>query len=198
MINNTKLRSKTNIINLPNILTFLRIVGSITLIFTCPFTAAFYITYTLTGLTDVLDGFTARLMHSETEFGSKLDSAADLIFYSTLLFKIFPKLMEVLTPVIWTVLGIVILIRIFIYLMIFIKYKRFASIHSYLNKLTGIMVFFIAYLIAGEYALTYCWIALSVAAIATVEELLIHITSKGYTSSRKSIFIKQPKNPEDV
>lgn len=189
----TEANAKQNIITLPNILTLLRIVGSIILLFTAPFTGVFFTVYTLTGITDILDGFTARLTCGETEFGAKLDSAADLIFYSCLLIKILPKLLETLSPAIWTVLGGVILLRLIIYIMVIIKYHRFASIHSYLNKLTSIMVFFIAYAMTTEYALGYCWAALTVAVLATIEELLIHALSKEYTSRKKSIFIKLPK-----
>lgn len=195
MSKNKTSKAKPSLINLPNAMTLLRIAGSIVLLFAAPFTAVFYIIYTLTGITDILDGFTARMTCGETDFGAKLDSAADLIFYGCLLIKIFPKLLETLSPAIWAVLGGVILVRIVIYAMVFVRYKRFASIHSYLNKLTSIMVFFIAYAIITDYALAYCWAALTVAVLATAEELLIHATSKEYTSRRKSIFMKLPGEP---
>lgn len=195
MINNTHVKAKQNLINLPNALTTMRIIGSVILLFASPFTLPFFIIYTLTGLTDVLDGFTARLTCGETEFGAKLDSAADLVFYGCLMIKILPALLNTLSPAIWTVLGIVILVRIIIYAMVFIKYRRFASIHSYLNKLTSIMVFLIAYAMVTEYALEYCWAALTVAVLATIEEFLIHASSKEYTSRKKSIFIKPSNEP---
>ena len=52
----------------------------------------FFAIYALTGLTDVLDGWIARKMGSASQFGAKLDSVADLIFYAVMLIMIFPIL----------------------------------------------------------------------------------------------------------
>ena len=41
--------------------------------------------YTFAGLTDVLDGWLARKTGRASEFGARLDSVADLLFYSVLL-----------------------------------------------------------------------------------------------------------------
>ena len=46
--------------HIADIITGLRICGAVTLLFLVPLSPVFYIVYTLTGLTDVLDGWAAR------------------------------------------------------------------------------------------------------------------------------------------
>ena len=64
--------------NLPNSITVMRMVGTVSLLFTKPMSLCFYIVYTITGLTDVLDGFFARKFKVTSDFGAKLDSIAAL------------------------------------------------------------------------------------------------------------------------
>ena len=78
--------------NIPNDITILRIVGTLCLMPTYLPSPMFFAIYALTGLTDVLDGWIARKMGSASQFGAKLDSVADLIFYAVMLIMIFPIL----------------------------------------------------------------------------------------------------------
>ena len=48
------------IFTLPNCISILRMVGTLCLLGTAPLSAPFYAIYTLTGVTDVLDGWVAR------------------------------------------------------------------------------------------------------------------------------------------
>ena len=82
------------LLTLPNLLTALRIAGAVCMIFMPPLTQAFFIIYTLCGVSDVLDGTIARAWHSESDFGARLDSIADLLFYAVMLLRIFPVLWE--------------------------------------------------------------------------------------------------------
>lgn len=86
-----------------NLITLLRILGTVGLLFFAANTTGFLILYLMTGCTDVLDGWLARKTGSTSEFGAKLDSIADLIFYSIMLICIFPTLMERLHKEIWYV-----------------------------------------------------------------------------------------------
>ena len=84
----TRIRSLFSVKQLPNLMTMLRIVGTVVMAFLPPLCAAFYIVYTICGLTDVLDGWFARRFDAGSEFGAKLDSAADLLFYAVMLIKL--------------------------------------------------------------------------------------------------------------
>ena len=133
------------LLTLPNLLTALRIAGAVCMIFMPPLTQAFFIIYTLCGVSDVLDGTIARARHSESDFGARLDSIADLLFYAVMLLRIFPVLWERLPRVIWLLVAIVLLMRAASYITAAVKYRRFASLHTLLNKLTGFGVFMIPY-----------------------------------------------------
>ncbi len=182
---------KEKILTIPNIITSLRIVGTIVLIFIEPLTLPFYIAYTLTGVTDVLDGFIARMTGTATSFGAKLDSLSDLLFYTVLLLKILPTLRATLPDGIWLAVAAIIVIRLASYVVAAIKYRRFASVHTYMNKMTGLMIFAVPYAICTPYGVGFSIAVCVVAGMASTEELFLHLTAKEYNSERKSLIIKR-------
>ena len=70
--------------------TCIRLIGCIALIFLKVPEVAFYIVYTACGVTDAIDGMLARGLKIVSPFGSFLDSIADLSFYTVMIIKIFP------------------------------------------------------------------------------------------------------------
>ena len=104
--------------------TSLRIVAAIILTFLSWGTRRFLIVYTFAGLTDVLDGWLARKNQTASEFGARLDSIADLLFYGVLLIRMLPLLYQMIPEKIWYfVLGIIVVRLLFCYPMCF-------SLHS--------------------------------------------------------------------
>ncbi len=176
------------LINVPNILTMLRIIGSIAMIFISYDTAAFFIVYSLSGVSDALDGFIARRTGKVTAFGSKLDSIADLTFYTVMGIKILPVLIKLLPLWLWIMTLSVIFVRILAYVAAALRFKRFASIHTYLNKATGLMLFAMPYMLKLKFALAYCITACCVAMASSLEELAIHVFAREYSDRNKSIF----------
>lgn len=173
--------------NLPNILSFARIAGTVWLILMEPLTPLFITVYTLTGVTDVLDGAIARKYGTTSELGAKLDSIADLLFYTLILIRIFPVMWVTLPKKIWVMVGAILAVRFVSYGTAAKKYHRFASMHTYMNKVTGLMVFGVPYAIISPIAVPYCWCVCIVAMLASIEELIIHITSEKYDPSRKTL-----------
>lgn len=171
-----------------DIITFLRVIGTIILFTLQPLTASFFWVYAMTGLTDVLDGLIARKTKTVSDFGARFDSAADLLFYAVILIRVFPYLLTKLPNVICYAVAIIFFIRISSYITAGIKYRIFASLHTYLNKLTGIAVFLIPFLLVTDYVEAFCWIVCAFSALASLEELVIHIRSKEYNPNIKSIF----------
>ena len=177
--------------NLPNAISILRIAGTIWLLLMTPLTPLFFVVYTVTGVTDVLDGAIARRYGTESELGARLDSIADLLFYTLILIRIFPVLWATLPRVIWVAVDAILLIRFISYGLAAFKYHLFASVHTYLNKFTGLMVFGVVYAIGTPIAVPYCWLVCLVAMLGSLEELFIHVTSKEYDHTRKTIFRKE-------
>ena len=82
--------------NAADTITSVRIALSLFLPFLPLRSAGFFAAYTVTGLTDVLDGWLARRTGTTSQFGARLDSIADLLFYGVLLFRLFPVLWQTL------------------------------------------------------------------------------------------------------
>ena len=65
---------------IPHIITSLRILLSGMLLGIEPFSPFFLLIYFLCGLSDICDGYLARRLHVASDFGTLLDSLADLFF----------------------------------------------------------------------------------------------------------------------
>ena len=85
-----------------NCITVSRLLFSLAMILFPPSSVPFAVLYLLCGVTDVLDGFVARKLHTESEKGAMLDSAADLFFAVVYAVKILPFLNIPLWIWIWT------------------------------------------------------------------------------------------------
>ena len=174
--------------NAADTVTSVRMAASFFLLFLPLRSPWFFGVYTLTGLTDVLDGWLARKTGTAGDFGAKLDSLADLLFYAVMLIRFFPVLWRELPAQIWYAVAGVLLVRLAAYGTAAIKYHRFASLHTYLNKLTGAVVFLLPYVLAVSTGLVYCGVVCALGFAASLEELLIHLCRKNYLADRKSVF----------
>ena len=174
---------------LPNFITCLRILGTVLLLFTESLSVLFFVTYIFTGVTDALDGFLARRLGVVSEFGSKLDSVSDLLFYTVLLAKIFPQMWEILPGSIWLVLAVIIVIRMVSYAVAFIKHRQLASIHTYMNKLTGLSIFAYPFFLLSPVAVFAAFTVCAIGGLASLEELLIHIFKSDCKSNAKTILL---------
>lgn len=183
-----KENQRTHRLNTADVITILRISGTTLLVSLQPLSAGFFLLYSLTGLTDVLDGWIARKTKTASDFGAKLDSIADLLFYAVMLFRVFPSLWNNLPGKIWYAVAAIGIVRILAYLIAAVKYLRFAALHTYMNKLTGMAVFLVPFLLVTKYATVFCWAVCVVAAVASLEELVIHLFSQAYRPNAKSIF----------
>ena len=167
-------------VTLANSITSVRILGTLFLLFTIPFSPAFFTVYTISGISDAIDGLAARLTNTVSDFGAKLDSVSDLLFYGVMIIRIMPSLIETLPVGIWYAVVSVVILRIISYLFVALKYKKLASLHTKLNKITGFAVFLIPYVLHLPWAVAYCITVCSVSAIATVHELILHLGSTEY------------------
>ena len=122
-----------------NIITGCRILGSILLLFFPAFSAEFYSIYIICGFSDMIDGTIARTTNSASESGAKLDTAADFVFVTVSMIKILPAITIPHWLWIW---GIVIaILKISNILWGYISKKQFLSLHTAINKVTGLLLF---------------------------------------------------------
>ncbi|MEA5085499.1 MAG: CDP-alcohol phosphatidyltransferase family protein [Lachnospiraceae bacterium] len=178
--------AKINSFNLPNVITASRIFLSISLLFVEPQSAPFFVIYAICGTTDILDGYIARTKKTATNLGATLDSVADLIFICIMLLIYLP----ILNIPTWCLvcISVISIIRLSSVLIGFIKYKALTFLHTYANKLTGILLFCfpILYFIFGT-TITIFLLSI-IATISATEELAINISSKKLNRDIKSIF----------
>ena len=76
--------------HIANIITGIRILGSILLAFVPVFSAVFYTVYLTCGLSDMADGMIARKTNNVSSFGARFDTAADFLFAAVSLVKLLP------------------------------------------------------------------------------------------------------------
>ena len=122
-----------------NILTVIRILCSIVLLFVSPFSKPFYILYITAGLSDMLDGPVARKTGTTSTFGSKLDSISDIIFVTASLIKLLPILNIEKWLYVW--ISLIAVIKVINIVSGLIMYKRIIFLHTIFNKITGLLAF---------------------------------------------------------
>ncbi len=173
---------------IPNILTVSRILFALFLALLKPLSIAFYTIYLFCGISDMLDGYIARKTHSESKLGAKLDSAADMILSAVLLMVLLPILH--LDKPLFIYIGAVVLIRLTSIFLAYLRYKTFAVLHTYGNKLTGFLLFVSPLLLAFVLPKVVAYLLCTIAFISAAEEMIIHITSNELDANRKSLFFK--------
>ena len=175
---------KKEYITIPNIITSIRLLGAIILIFLKPLSIPFYIVYVICGASDAIDGFAARKLGGVTEFGSKLDSVSDLSFFGVSLIKLLPLLYAVLPNLIWNFVVIVIVARVVFYIINYIHKKELLASHTYLNKATTVMLFFIPFLINTFLIESYAWMLIGIALVSVVYEFTFSLYHNFYKKKK--------------
>ena len=124
---------------LPNIITLLRIAGSLGLLLCDVTGVVFWITYGLCGISDVADGWLARKLKCVTKKGALLDSLADICFVACCAWKLLP-IFE-LPQWLWLWAGVIVVIKVVNQLSALVMYGRCRFPHTTANKATGFLLF---------------------------------------------------------
>lgn len=161
--------------NLANFITALRIPFSLMMLSFDVFSRGYYLFFSLAGITDVIDGTIARKLGIKSSFGARLDSISDLVFYITACAMMLPYLLSEMRRELWVMLIAVLALRVLLYIFAFIKYRCYLSHHTYLNKATGVCIFFTIYLIPVLKDKAEIAIAMTIAVgiLAVAEEIAI-------------------------
>ena len=160
--------------HMANIITGCRIFGSILLLFFPTFSLEFYTVYLLCGFSDMIDGTIARKTNSTSKFGSRLDTIADLVFVVVTLFKVLPAIH--ISGWLWIWGGVIAAIKISNIIWGFVSKKQFVSVHTILNKATGLLLFLLPLTIhfwgLNCIAMVVCFIA----TLSAIQEGILIIT----------------------
>ena len=124
---------------LPNIITLLRIAGSLGLLLCDVTDVVYWIIYILCGISDIVDGWLARRLKCVTKKGALLDSVADICFVACCVWKLLPILE--LPQWLWLWAGVIIAIKIVNQLSALVMYRYCSFPHTTANKATGFLLF---------------------------------------------------------
>ena len=122
-----------------NIITGIRIVCSIAILFFPVFSPAFYALYIVAGISDILDGTVARKTGTVSEFGSKLDTGADFVLAVVCLIKLIPVIHAPVWLIIWII--VIAVIKAINLVSGYAMRKEIVVLHTAMNKVTGILLF---------------------------------------------------------
>jgi CDP-diacylglycerol--glycerol-3-phosphate 3-phosphatidyltransferase len=124
---------------LPNIITLLRIVGSLGLLLCDVTGVAYWIIYAFCGISDIADGWLARKLKCVTKEGALLDSLADICFVACCAWKLLPILE--LPQWLWLWAGVIVAIKVVNQISALVKNRRCFFPHTLANKITGFLLF---------------------------------------------------------
>ncbi|MGA1376018.1 MAG: CDP-alcohol phosphatidyltransferase family protein [Steroidobacteraceae bacterium] len=129
-------------LSVPNALSFFRLFGSPLLL---PLSQAanqtwLVVWFILLGASDALDGALARRWNQTSDFGSKLDAIADLVFYpcsAIVLAVLFPAYLIPNLPYVYvtltTLAGVLLISR--------IRCGRIIMLHTHISRYSGVFLF---------------------------------------------------------
>jgi len=172
----------------PNYITVTRIVLSLALLFIEPLSITFMAVYIICGISDLVDGPVARKTGAVSQLGARLDSAADLVMICVSLIVLFPFIKPPFEVIAW--IGFIFVVRSASMIVAYLRYKTFAALHTYSNKLTGAMLFLFPLSLPYVHTPVLMYILCTAASVSAIEELVIQSTSNELNIDRKSLFMK--------
>lgn len=122
-----------------NLITGIRIVTSLSILFCPVFSTVFYVLYLISGLSDIVDGIIARKTNTVSEFGSKFDSFADFILVLVCLIKMIPVIHIPNWLLIWII--VIAIIKIINLISGYVMQKKIVVLHTFMNKIAGMLLF---------------------------------------------------------
>ena len=151
-----------------NIITGSRIIFSLHLLIIPLSSAWFYVLYLFCGLTDMIDGTIARKTNAVSEFGSKLDTIADFVFVVVCLIKLLPLVH--ISVWVWIWIIVIAVIKTTNIVWGFVCRKKLVTLHSILNKATGILLFLLPFTLQSVEPTYSFAVVCIIATIAAIQE----------------------------
>jgi len=174
--------------NIASYFSIFRIIFSPLMLLVNPFSIEFIIIYLICGISDILDGYIARKTSTISKLGDNLDSIGDFIMILIVLFILLKSIGIPRFIVIWTI--IIGIIKIISVIVVFKKYKTFEMLHTYMNKITGFLLFIFPITLTFISSDISMIIICLIASLAAIEELMINLLVDELDINRKSIFLK--------
>ena len=173
---------------IPDLLSFSRLILAFVLLLTEPLSLTFLSIYLVCGLTDMLDGLVARRFDACSEHGHTIDSVSDVVLVIILLYCVIPVVSWDAWMVVWIVTIAV--VRIIAFGIGSVRYGRPAFVHTYLNKVAGVLLFLTPFLLVIVEAPVTIAVVCCVASVSAAEYLYINITREHYDPDLVTAFVR--------
>ena len=163
---------KVSVLNPANLITYQRILLSIILLVLQPQSTSFLVVFAIAGITDMLDGVTARKLGCESRAGQIFDSSADLMLVIVMIVKVFPLHAEQLS--IWVIGGAALVVYWKIKTLIVggMTFHRFITMHTTADKIAGVALFLLPFSLKFVSANIGCGVCIVIALVAAVDEFV--------------------------
>ena len=146
----------------------------------------------------MIDGTIARKTETVSSFGSKLDTASDLVFMAVCAVKLLPKINICIWLWIW--IAVIAIVKVTNIVIGFIRRKKLVALHTVLNKTTGLLLFFLPLtlqFIVPTYSLAVVCTVATIAAVSVRRRCVPSVMGVKPFSSAKLISSgeKSPSGP---
>ena len=124
--------------------------------------------HSLCGLSDIIDRAIARKTNAVSSFASKLDTVADAVFMAVCAVKLLPM---IYLPIwVWMWIAVIAIIKFANIVMGFVRKKQLVDYHTVLNKITGSLLFLLAFTLQFIEPTYSFAVVCSMATVAAIEE----------------------------
>lgn len=181
---------RTKILNIPNLLSFYRLLAFPVILGFIVYReqGLFALFLIINLLTDVADGYIARKLKQETEFGAKLDSLADTLTYILALIGIFVFKLQDFIPHLY-IFGIYLFLLFVLVFLSLIKFNRLPSFHLYSKKIGGyIQGLFLITLFTIGFITPLFYLMVIWGILSAIEHIAIQLIIKEMKSNVKGIW----------
>ena len=129
------------ILNIPNILSLFRIIAAPFLLLTgwLEMPGLFFVLFGLMLLSDVLDGFIARILDQTSELGARLDSYGDILTYLSTPLAAWWLWPDIIKEELYYIIAVII-IYILPAFFALAKFGKLASYHTWITKVSAVLM----------------------------------------------------------
>lgn len=131
--------------NLPNILSYVRMVLSLWMLVVTPLESAFFVLFTLAGFSDLVDGPLARRLDVADRFGTLVDSVADLLLIVVVAIRVGPAIDP--PGFIVVVVAAILAFKLLTWAIVWLRTGWPTVLHTPIHRLTGGLAFLSVYVI---------------------------------------------------
>jgi CDP-diacylglycerol--glycerol-3-phosphate 3-phosphatidyltransferase len=121
----------------------------------------------------MIDGAIARKTGAVSNFGAKLDTVADFVFMAICVVKLLPRIN--ISIWLWIWVSVIAMIKFINIVWGFLRRKEFVAYHTVLNKITGLLLFFLPFTLQFIEPIYSFAVVCIIATIAAIQEGYYHI-----------------------